>query len=336
MSHPTWAQSYNAVKLLWQNSCGTGWAVAAQLTHEPLGDVALILLLPSSGEVVEEYFNPGVNPFRKGRKTKRDYKKPKDKRGKRVKRARSQWRAKQARRYEKALALERSWIPGIPDVEGAIAEHLPGAAYIGKRIGGLLPAFFWAGVDIVDPALLAFMFVDVGKNFSFNWSSAIIHGEACRDKGALFADLRQKDQTLKHYLAYNNAFLTDAVNMVWQQAPDLANGELTVCVPDSEGKCGGFPVEAPGVFCMWSGKLYGNDEGVNLVTIAILSGAAEPLVQEQYFVHHYEYTDFSLVIGLEHSVDRYLFSGSTDSGEGNWLIDSSHVQLFGAPGFKPS
>jgi len=148
---------FRRIAFLVENPCDVDFAGMVQFGGPATGNAVMLLLVPSWGEVLENYLEP---------KSRRGI-------GRRLGRivGRSQATRSGGRR--------RSWPGGLPDVDEMIAAIIPARAFFASRIPSLPEAFVWLGINVVDRLLWYWLLIEVVDQATYAWSSSIMRSEYC-------------------------------------------------------------------------------------------------------------------------------------------------------------
>lgn len=150
-------QQINFITNIIDTPCEDKWDLLVELAYPAAGESLVVLLVPSPGEVAEEFLQPkyGKGKGRGGSANKR------------------------IRRMATASGrVRRAW-PTIPDIDKAYASLIPGAQAIEGRKVGAGEAAIFKGIDIADQALWYWLLLDIGKTFTYKWSSNIMEARFC-------------------------------------------------------------------------------------------------------------------------------------------------------------
>lgn len=151
------AQVLNSVDFLIENPCKAEWDIYLETGLKAAKKVILILLIPSSDEILEEYLHPKID---KDRKLGAHHDDPR-------------------RRGAPGGKNRRAWQAGIPDVDSLIAKRLPGASFFEGRNAGLLERFLWLGIDVADRVAWWFLCASLVNDFTYEWASGVMESKFC-------------------------------------------------------------------------------------------------------------------------------------------------------------
>lgn len=156
-THGAGVMTYNIITDVVSTDCEDKWWVVVSTALPAAGDALWLLLVPSPGEVLENYLSPA--PGKKGGKSGRGG------RG-------------TERRDSKNGKRRRRW-PGIPDVDNLIADQLPGRDAVAGRNVGAAQRWLFSSIEATDRALWYYLLLDVGKTFFTSWSSGMLEARFC-------------------------------------------------------------------------------------------------------------------------------------------------------------
>lgn len=151
--------AYNEVVEIISTPCEESWTVLLETALPAAGDALWLLLVPTPGEILENYLSPGSRSSGgKGGRGSRDTERRKGPRG----------------------TLRRRW-PGIPDVDQLIADNIPGRDAVRGRNAGSPTRWLFRGINIVDAVLWFFLVVDATSTFWQSWSSGLREARFCQN-----------------------------------------------------------------------------------------------------------------------------------------------------------
>lgn len=147
-----------AIEDIWEIDCEGFWITYVKTAITAAGAALYLLLTPSLEEILESYLQP--KPGRRG-----------GRRGRGKDRNRGINKAGQRRLYFK---------PGIPDIDNAIADAIPGRGLLAGRKVGPGEYIFWSGVDVADRFLWYWLLIEATETFSTVWMSEILESGKCK------------------------------------------------------------------------------------------------------------------------------------------------------------
>jgi len=143
--------------------CSDKFSLLIETALPALGTAMWLLFTPSPGEILEEYLHPKLG--RRG--------------------ARFAALGGIRRLTAKANRYHRIFPGGIPDVDEAIANRLPGRAIFAGRQAGTLERWFWTGIDVKDKIGWWFLVYEVSNLGSLLWVSNILGAIRCHGVNAV-------------------------------------------------------------------------------------------------------------------------------------------------------
>lgn len=146
-----------AIVDIWEIDCDGQWVLWVKTGTTAAGAALKLLIVPTFGEVLENYLQP--KPGRLGGRRGR----PGDR--KRVP-------------HTGGGRLVR-YTPGIPDLDAEIASWLPGTDMLDGRKFGVGEHIFWTSIDVADRGLWYWMLIEATETFATEWMSGIMKSERC-------------------------------------------------------------------------------------------------------------------------------------------------------------
>lgn len=138
---PEWLDQIRFITHYLLNTCDGPLTLYAELAREPAGRLALMLITPDMGEIVQGFFTPkGLRSKRHGRKGRRGEKGP----------------------------------GGIPDVDEMVSEKIPGSQEMAGRHYGMGQRFFFAAANEVDRVSWNLALVEMSTEFVYSDLLAVI------------------------------------------------------------------------------------------------------------------------------------------------------------------
>lgn len=154
----TMHKGYNAILDIVEFDCGGYWTLYVKTAIPALGSALLLILTPSLEEIIESYLEP--KPGRRG-----------GRRGRRGERRTGRNRAGQRRIF---------FGGGIPDVDNAIADRIPGRGYFRGRNPRPGEYIFWTGVRVGDYIAWHWLLVQASVTFATEWQSGLLESGQCK------------------------------------------------------------------------------------------------------------------------------------------------------------
>lgn len=144
-------QWFNTIERITEDNCGDTWTLLVETALPAVGNTLFVLLTPNPSEILENYLEPkSANNHRRPRSV-----------------------AAPTRRSESTSGrTRRSWNV-VPDVDGSVAENLPGKDFAEGIGDGSGKRFLFSGIDIADRVAWYYMLLDLSENFLANWTSNI-------------------------------------------------------------------------------------------------------------------------------------------------------------------
>lgn len=156
--------AYNQVTKILDTPCEDSWTVIITTALPAAGDALWLLLTPNPGEILEEYLTPnkgrGASHSRPGKD--------------------------EPRRKEGRSGKIRRWRPGIPDVDGMIADLIPGAEAVQGRDVGFGEKWLFEGIQLADRVLWYWMLLDITQDFFVKWTTGMQEARFCSKPLAVY------------------------------------------------------------------------------------------------------------------------------------------------------
>lgn len=149
----------NSITRIVQSPCRDKWRVLVETALPAAGDALWLLIVPSPGEILENYLEPGGRGGGKRRTNDSD---PRDRR-----------RANSGR-------LLRSW-PGFPDVDRMIADLIPGRDAARGRNAGAPTRWLFDAINRADRVGWWFLVLDATDTFITSWTSGLMEARFCTE-----------------------------------------------------------------------------------------------------------------------------------------------------------
>jgi hypothetical protein len=150
--------SSNAVIDMWEIDCEGAWVLWVKTGVIAAGHALWLIVVPSMGEILENYLEPKAGR-RGGRRGQPD----------------------ERRRRPVAGAGSRVFFRGgIPDLDQAIADMIPGRDLVAGRRVGPGEHIFWTGLNVVDQVLWYYLLVEATETFTTKWHSGMMQSGKCQ------------------------------------------------------------------------------------------------------------------------------------------------------------
>jgi hypothetical protein len=150
--------SFNAILDVQEMDCEGNWVLYVKTAITATGGALWLLITPSGEEILESYLQPKTGRFggRRGRPGGR-HNRPLPGRGRRI-----------------------SFAGGIPDLDNAIADTVPGRTWFKGLPVGPGDWLFWTGVQVADRVLWHWLVIKATETFATEWQSALIESGECQ------------------------------------------------------------------------------------------------------------------------------------------------------------
>lgn len=155
------SMALNAIDTLIENPCDGDWWLYVKTLLPAVGNEFYIILIPDPKEILEEYLDPSASR-RKGKGFPR-----------------SKWANMDRGDGRRRRGRRSNWL----DVDGTIADRLPGRQYFKMRRVNPLEHIAWAAFNRLELLSWWYLIADLSAGSIINWNSAILES-ACRDPHA--------------------------------------------------------------------------------------------------------------------------------------------------------
>lgn len=159
------AEGMQAIVDIVEMDCGGNWVVYVRTAIDAIPDAMVLFLVPSKGEVLENYLEPKKG--RRGQRRGRD----KDRK----------------RRPGKGGKMRLFFGGGIPDIDNAVAGVIPGNAYFRARSPGAKEFIFWTSIEVADRVLWHWLLIEASATLATSWQSNLMESGACVKGGEGYA-----------------------------------------------------------------------------------------------------------------------------------------------------
>ena len=197
--------SANAIIDVWEIDCAGSWVVYVKTGLVAAGHALWMLLTPSLEEIMESYLEP--KPGRRGGRRGSD-------------RERKRGRSKAGQR--------RLFFPGgIPDVDNAIADIIPGRDLIASRRVGPGEALFWTTINVADRVLWYWLIVQATETFTTKWISGLLESGECKalNDGAARFSIAPRTSFSQPNLWFNKFTL---IGLIEDNLEVINNGDISL------------------------------------------------------------------------------------------------------------
>ena len=205
------SSSYQAIIDIWEIDCEGSWVVWVETAVNAAGAALYLLLIPSPQEIFESYLEP--KPGRRG--------------------GRRGQRGERERRPNPAGAKRVFFRGGIPDIDNAIADLVPGRGLLAGRNVGPGEWLFWTGVNVADRALWYWLLLEATETFATTWMSGLLESGQCQADNDGYCQIQTPTHTT--FVANNlwgNKFTCPV--LIEENLTILNNGEIVLPLPNTE------------------------------------------------------------------------------------------------------
>lgn len=221
-------QLFNQVTRVVGTPCEDKWSVLVETALPAAGQALWLIIVPSPDEILEEYLQPYST--KRGRRGRRDD-------------------DSKDRRKSRSGRRRRFW-PRIPDVDGMVANNLPGVDASRGRDAGFGQRWVFAGIDLADRVSWYFLLMDVTSTFTTLWTTGLMQARFCEEKwdavliaerGFCDANIDRTtcaplkiDQQFQVTTGAKSAQIRDTAGDLVDASEGQATVDMTLTVPDDE------------------------------------------------------------------------------------------------------
>lgn len=162
-----------AVADIWEMDCEGDWVLYVKTAIVASGAALWLLLTPSLEEILESYLQPkpGRRHGRRGQRNDRN------------------------RRPTPGAITRVGFRQGIPDIDNAIADAIPGRDLLAGRKVAPGEYIFWSAIDVADRFLWYWLLIEATETFFTTWQSELMESGKCKAPNDAYCQLVTAKQT---------------------------------------------------------------------------------------------------------------------------------------------